>query len=101
TAREARPRRGRLRDVPGGEVEIGGIALSRWPPGRYPAVISCGLAGGLGDGLPTGAVLIPDAVGLDRGELHPCDPALVALLRDAARRRGVEPSSEPLVTVDH
>jgi hypothetical protein len=100
TAIEARPLRRRLAGNAAVRVAQGGVALSRWAEAQHGVLVSCGLAGALA-GLPTGAVVIPDAVALETGELHACDSGTVAVLRDAARRCGVESHPGPLVTVDH
>ena len=75
-----------------------GIALRglRGDPG--PVVISCGLAGGLSDDLPTGTVLIPRDVRRPDGTMLHCDDALVDALVSAARAAGCEPMQAPLLT---
>jgi hypothetical protein len=75
-----------------------GIALRglRTDPG--PVVISCGLAGGLSDDLPTGTVLIPRDVRRPDGTILHCDDALVDALVSAARKAGCEPIEAPLLT---
>lgn len=101
TGIEARPLRRRLEGNARVRVDVGGVALSRWPAGNHDVVVSCGLAGALGAGLPTGTIVIPDMVGMDTGSPQPCDPEIVDLLRGAAVRCGVQPHDGPLVTVDH
>ena len=62
------------------------------------AAISCGLAGGLLDEVPTGTVLIPSEVLRPSGERLICDRQLLATFVAAARRLGYEPLTAPLVT---
>lgn len=62
------------------------------------AVISCGLAGGVRRGVPSGTVVIPDEIARPNGERVGCDPELSARLRDAARTLGKEPLNAPLAT---
>jgi hypothetical protein len=75
-----------------------GIALRGLRDGAGPIVISCGLAGGLRDDLPTGTVLIPHQVRRPDGSMLTCDPQLVEGLIAAARAAGHEPVSSPLLT---
>ncbi len=98
---EARPLRRRLAGNAAVRVDRSGIGLSRRLGRDYGTLISCGLAGGLDGGLPTGTVVIPAAVALEAGTMQPCDPVLVALLRGAALRCGTTPHPGPLVTVGH
>ncbi|HEY7199632.1 MAG TPA: hypothetical protein VIC57_05445 [Candidatus Dormibacteraeota bacterium] len=98
TAIEARAVR---RARPGARLVRSGMALSRLDPaGRRPPgpVITCGVAGGLVLGLPTGAVLVPSRVLRPDGEMVACDPALVEALAAAARRLGHEPELGPMAT---
>lgn len=67
--------------------------------GRFDdAVISCGLAGGVRRGVPSGTVLIPNEIMRPNGERVTCDPELAVRLRDAARTLGEAPISDMLVT---
>ena len=98
---EARPLRRRLAGNDGVRVEQGGIAAARWASTGHDLLLSCGLAGGLVDGLRTGTVVIPDAVALADGPLVDCDRDAVSRLREAATRLGHPIHDGPLVTVDH
>ncbi len=75
-----------------------GIALRGLREDPGPIVISCGLAGGLRDDLPTGTVLIPREVRRPDGSMLQCDPDLTESLLRAARAAGCEPVEAPLVT---
>jgi len=75
-----------------------GIALRGLRADPGPVVISCGLAGGLSDDLPTGTVLIPRDVRRPDGTILHCDDALVDALVSAARKAGYEPIEAPLLT---
>lgn len=75
-----------------------GIALRGLRGDTGPIAISCGLAGGLRDDLPTGTVLIPSEVRRPDGTMLTCDPELFASLVRAARAAGCEPVEEPLLT---
>lgn len=61
-------------------------------------VISCGLAGGLRAGLPTGTVLVPARVRRPDGSHVQCDAAAVDALTRAAVRLGFTVVQDPLVT---
>lgn len=90
------------RAMPGRDVIEAGIALCH--PERVEglhAVISCGLAGGLHHHLPTGTVVIPfDVLRPDGTSMH-CDRELSERLIAAARARGTEPVTDPIVTTTH
>jgi hypothetical protein len=62
------------------------------------SIISCGLAGGLRPDLPTGTAVIPREVRRPDGTTLHCDPDLVEQLLAAARRLGLEPITDPLLT---
>jgi phosphorylase superfamily protein len=55
------------------------------------AVVSCGLAGAVRPGLPTGSVVIPKRVLRTDGQWVTCDPSLVDALVAASRELGLEP----------
>ncbi|MFN2449469.1 MAG: hypothetical protein ABR508_06730 [Candidatus Baltobacteraceae bacterium] len=60
--------------------------------------ISCGLAGGLRNDLPTGSALIPHHVRRPDGTSVACDPEYVSILSAAARDLGVLVCNDPLLT---
>lgn len=61
-------------------------------------VISCGLCGGLRNGVPSGTVLVPDEIERSDGTRITCDPEVATHLRDAARQLGEAPLNAPLGT---
>jgi 4-hydroxy-3-methylbut-2-enyl diphosphate reductase len=80
-----------------------GVGLRRWdapqtPGERGPALITCGLAGGLRADLPPGIVVIADSVAYEDGERLTCDPAWVTKLVAGARACGQEPVVGPMLT---
>ena len=76
-----------------------GIALSRLNlENAGGAIISCGLAGGLREDLPTGTIVVPNEVQAPDGTLIRCDDELVERLQSAVRRLGHEPMVAPLLT---
>lgn len=62
--------------------------------------ISCGLAGGLRTGVPTGTVLIPRRVRRPDGGEFECDSQAVDALLSAAQHFAYEVVDDPLVTGD-
>ena len=87
------------RAMPGGNVIEAGVALAhaRRVEGQN-AVISCGLAGGLHHQHATGTVVIPYDVLRPDGTTLRCDAGLTEMLVRAARARGIEPVTDPIVT---
>jgi hypothetical protein len=77
-------------------VGVGG-ALESGPLGDGP-VISCGLAGGVRAGVPTGTVVVATEIEHPDGSRRPCDPALTAALAAGARKLGLVPLEAPLAT---
>ena len=87
------------RAVRNGRVVEAGVGLSRLQsPDIDHAVVTCGLAGAVRRGLPTGSVVIPEKVLRPSGEWVTCDPLLVSDLVAAARALGLEPECGPLGT---
>ena len=77
-----------------------GIGLRHWtpPPSPRPAVITCGLAGGLHSDLLPGTVVVAGSVAMEDGEPVACDPGWVAALVAGARACGHEPVVGPMLT---
>jgi hypothetical protein len=88
------------RALPGARVVQTGVALERMSGSLGEVVVSCGLAGGLRPDLPTGTVLIPRTVRRPGGSTLQCDPMLVEAFADGARRLGIAPIFDALVTSD-
>jgi len=96
TAFEARAARAQLGDR--ARVVQAGVALRQLHGDFGSIVISCGLAGGLRDDLPTGTVLVPRNVRRPDGDRLMCDPELVERLLRAARSLGLHAVDAPLTT---
>lgn len=88
------------RALPGARVVQTGIALANVDRELGEAVVSCGVAGGLREDLPTGTLLVPREVGRPDGRRLRCDPELVEAFAQSARRLGIEPVFDPLLTAD-
>jgi hypothetical protein len=87
------------RAVAGARIVEAGVGLGRLrAPVAGDAVVTCGLAGALRSGLPTGSVIVPDRVLRPNGDWLECDPGLVQILAAAAQRLGMEPERGPLAT---
>jgi 4-hydroxy-3-methylbut-2-enyl diphosphate reductase len=98
TGLEARAAR---RAMPGVRVLRTGVSLSLLPHGAASlagTLVTCGVAGALVPGVPTGAVLVPLRVLRPDGRLLECDPGLVSALAAAARRLGHEPDLGTMAT---
>ncbi|HEX3671634.1 MAG TPA: hypothetical protein VHT92_08030 [Candidatus Cybelea sp.] len=86
------------RIMPTARIVQTGIALADVRESLGDVVVSCGLAGALRSGLPTGTVVIPREVTRPGGATLKCDAELVEIFAASARRLGIEPCFEPLVT---
>ena len=88
------------RQLPEAQIVKTGVALAAVGPSFAQSVVSCGLAGGLRAGLATGTLLIPREVRRPDGRVLYCDEMLVEALAAGARRLGIEPVFDPLLTAD-
>jgi Phosphorylase superfamily len=100
TGIEARAAR---RALPGVSVIEAGIALAKiggqaQGDAGGATIISCGVAGGLREDLPTGTVVIPREVLRADGTTLRCDGELMQRLVHAAEAIGVTPVTQPMVT---
>jgi hypothetical protein len=98
TSLEAKAARRELQNT---QVIEAGIALcypERIATTGETILISCGLAGGLHDHLPTGTVVIPREVRRPDGTTLHCDDVITEALIAGARRLGIEPVTEAIVT---
>jgi hypothetical protein len=87
------------RAAPGLQVVEAGIRLSLVKPGQLgDTVVTCGLAGGLKEGLATGTIVVPSQILTPDGVTIACDEELVAALATAAQRLVGEVERGPLVT---
>jgi hypothetical protein len=75
-----------------------GISLNREHDRISGTAISCGVAGGLRNDLPSGTVLVPRSVRRPDGTIEQCDPQMVEALLAAARSMGCDPVDAPLLT---
>ncbi|HEY1680914.1 MAG TPA: hypothetical protein VGF98_04710 [Candidatus Tumulicola sp.] len=88
------------KEVDGVRVYETGIALVEFDGHGIATAISCGIAGGLREDVPSGTVLIPTETGLADGTRRACDPQWVGALIAAARALGFEPITDPMLTSD-
>ena len=87
------------RTVRGARIIEAGVGLRRLRRTEIGHVaVTCGLAGAVRPGLPTGSVIIPDKVLRPDGGWLTCDPSLVAALVAASQELGWEPDRGPLGT---
>lgn len=86
------------RAAPSVRVVQTGIGLAAASAERYEAVVSCGLAGGLREDVPTGSIVIPVEVATTGGDTIACDARLRAALVAAATRLGLNTLQERMLT---
>ncbi len=87
------------RAVRGARIIEAGVGLGRLPREDLGGVVvTCGLAGAVRPGLPTGSVIIPEKVLRPDGRWLSCDPSLVTSLVAGAKTLGLEPDRGPLGT---
>jgi hypothetical protein len=86
------------REMPHARIVEAGIALSKVAGELGDIVVSCGIAGGLRDDLPTGTLLIPKEIRRPNGSTLRCDDELVEAFADSARRLGFVPVFDGLLT---
>lgn len=87
--------RARIRSAPVLRVGIAGDVPES--PG-VDAFVVCGLAGSLTDSLPSGSVVIPEAISTEHGRLMPCHPALVHSMVDGAATLGLKAHTGNMLT---
>lgn len=75
-----------------------GIAMRSNGSAIEGTAISCGLAGGLREDLPTGTVLIPSRIGCEDGSFITCDETMTRNLRAAAARLRLRVDRSDLLT---
>lgn len=97
TSVERKPLR---RALPQARIVLTGVALANLHEDLGDTVLSCGLAGGLRPGLPTGTLLLPREVRRPGGAMLRCDEALLEALAQGARTLGVEPVFDPMLTAE-
>jgi hypothetical protein len=86
------------RAMPRARILKTGVGLTNVNQPIADVVVSCGLAGGLRAGLPTGTLLLPREVRRPNGTTLTCDSELVNALAEAAHQLGIEPVFDPLLT---